>query len=298
MQLFQNDILELARKGDSNAIQALNERGFIIASTESLDQYCDRLNRLEEQYEKLNNDLQNQGFIELEGIRFKVEDKIDESLFHKSLEENKERYGINVDWVPGFFYSPGALFGGCAWGIPPDFLTLFILRPSFQHKEKWYIYGRQELMSHELCHAARFPLQADKYEELLAYQTSTSKFRKLFGPMVRSAKETYVLMGIIFALFASQIWVFNQPYVEPKFLLPTPILILTLALIAYFAFLMIRQWNQNRIFQIILAKLSKITDRPKHLVFRLDDREMDEVYRAQKFDKEIFIKILYTFFYD
>ena len=60
----------------------------------------------------------------------------------------------------------------------------------YKKKNKWYIYGRQELMSHELCHAARFPLKADKYEELLAYQSSTSTFRKLFGPMVRSAKES------------------------------------------------------------------------------------------------------------
>lgn len=37
----------------------------------------------------------------------------------------------------------------------PEFFTLFIIRRTLKDQERWLIYRRNELISHELCHVAR-----------------------------------------------------------------------------------------------------------------------------------------------
>ncbi|WDE97942.1 hypothetical protein PQO03_19125 [Lentisphaera profundi] len=290
--MLQNDLLEKAKAGDFEAVLALDKLGFFPSSTESLEDFSQRLEHLRSAYADLQNDLEVQGFIEIEGIKFKKEDLIPKKMFCDARKGNLELYGFDLDWVPGFFYSPGALFGGCAWGMPPHYLTLFILRPSFRERDKWYIYGRQELMAHEMCHAVRFPLEADKYEEMFAYQTSTSAFRKLFGPMVRSPKETYILIALISLLMGVQVWIYNQEYVERAYFLPLPVFILMSLMVGYFAFLMMRQHLQNKSYERLLQMFSEITDAPRSLAFRLNDKEIDCLLLEKTLTKTLFVDLL------
>jgi hypothetical protein len=143
-----------------------------------------------------------------------------------------------------------------------------------------------------MCHAVRFPLNSDKYEEMFAYQTSTSKFRRLFGPMVRSPKESYVLLALIGILMLAQIWIYNQDEVDYTYFLPVPVLVLMSLMLAYFCFLMIRQHLQNKSYETMLENFREISDYPKQLSFRLTDDEIDAVLRigkikAQNFDQAL-----------
>ena len=285
--MIQNEILERAKAGEFEALLALNKRGFFPASKETPEEFVKRLESLRSSYESLESDLDKNDFFELEGIKFNKSDVIPQEMFCDARKGNLELYDFDLDWVPGFFYSPGALFGGCAWGIPPHYFTLFILRPSFRTRDKWYIYGRQELMAHEMCHAVRFPLEADKYEEMFAYQTSTSSFRKLFGPMVRSPKETYILMALIAALMGTQVWIYSQEYVKNTYFLPMPVIILMAMMLGYFAFLMLRQHLQNKSYQRLLGMLSELTDKPRAVAFRLNDKEIDLVLKEQTLDRDL-----------
>ena len=290
--MLENDLLKKAKAGEFDAVKELDQRGFFPSSSETLDVFVERLEKLQSQYSKMNDDLDNNGQIEVEGIVFKKEDQIPQEMFSAAREENLQRYGFDLDWVPGFFYSPGLLFGGCAWGMLPNYFTLFILRPCFKVKPKWYIYGRQELMAHEMCHAVRFPLEADKYEEMFAYQTSTSSFRRLFGPMVRSPKESYILLGLIAVLMVVQIWIYNQEKVDYTYFLPLPVIILMSLMIAYFVFLMLRQHLQNKSYDRLLQMLGEISDKPQPLSFRLNDSEMDALLIESKLSVESFGRVL------
>ena len=75
----------------------------------------------------------------------------------------------------------------------------FQLKPVFAKQEKWLIYSRQELISHEMCHIARFHLHSHRYEETLAYKTSTSRLRKAIGGALLSpAYAIFQLIGLDF----------------------------------------------------------------------------------------------------
>ena len=138
--MIEADLIRRVKDGDLDAVLALDKRGFFPSPNESSLDFAERLSELNKEYADIYSDLENQGQIQVEDIVFKKEDQIPKEMFDDARKENFERYGFDLDWVPGFFYSPGLLFGGCAWGMPPSYFTLFILRPCFRFKPKWYIY--------------------------------------------------------------------------------------------------------------------------------------------------------------
>jgi hypothetical protein len=108
---------------------------------------------------------------------------------------------------PLLFFSNHKLLpwhGGCAWifQLADDKPTgAFIqLRTAFRKVARYLnIYQRDELLKHELVHVCRMMFQEPKYEEFLAYRTSASRFRRWWGPIISSAKES-VLFVFVFAL--------------------------------------------------------------------------------------------------
>jgi hypothetical protein len=64
----------------------------------------------------------------------------------------------------------------------------------------WGIYSRDEIVSHELVHAARMAFEEPIFEEILAYQTSDSKFRRFYGPIFRTSNESLFFLTSLLAL--------------------------------------------------------------------------------------------------
>ena len=72
-------------------------------------------------------------------------------------------------------------------------------------RKKFFIYGREELTAHELCHVARTPIQDHEYEEHFAYAISHSPLRRYTGNCFKSEKDAILFILPVFLLLLVQI---------------------------------------------------------------------------------------------
>lgn len=128
----------------------------------------------------------------------------------------RQLYGACPDWVPAFLDDRQLplLTAGMAVQLldPPSqqVMTWFQLKPVFRLRSKWLIYSRQEIISHEMCHVCRFPLQSQRYEESLAYKTSTSSFRrKIGGALLSSFDSKILLLSLLSWVMVDMFSIFN-----------------------------------------------------------------------------------------
>ena len=70
--------------------------------------------------------------------------------------------------------------------------------------KRWYTL--EEVVAHELLHAARLTLCSSHFEEIAAYQTSPQRYRRYFGPLIRSPAEVYVFLGALVCLGVGSLW--------------------------------------------------------------------------------------------
>ncbi len=75
-----------------------------------------------------------------------------------------------------------------------------ILVSSKFKRGKYLWYDRDEVLAHEIFHAARIMYHEPKFEELLAYQTSKNRLRQMLGPMFQNPSES---MFFLFSVFLS-----------------------------------------------------------------------------------------------
>ncbi len=113
--------------------------------------------------------------------------------------------GIAPSWVPVIFsnYHLKPWQGGCAWifQLTEDSpkASLIQLRKQFRDKDHYLkIYNKDELLAHEFSHAGRLAYEEAKFEEFFAYRTSSSWFRKIFGPIVKSSTESLMFLIVLF----------------------------------------------------------------------------------------------------
>ncbi len=201
----QAELLEKAAAGDMDALKLLDSRGFIMGHSESPEEFAARLRKLADKLDKMQKKLDKDGKFEIDDVTVYARDRIPDKLFGEATEATSSLFGFTIDWVPGFFIDPFMLFGGCAFTYYPDFFAMFIIRRSFRHSPKWFIYKRKELLAHELCHIARIGLESERFEETFAYQTSTSSFRRLLGGIFLKPMDSYLLLGSAFLLLIGQI---------------------------------------------------------------------------------------------
>ncbi len=120
-------------------------------------------------------------------------------------------YDVSIDWVPVIFSNARLTpwHGGCAWIFQENEASptgaLIQLRQRFhQHKRYLKIYDRDELLRHELVHVGRMVFEEPRFEEMLAYGTSSHWFRHWFGPLVQAPWES-----ILFVLTLAFLCVFD-----------------------------------------------------------------------------------------
>ncbi len=59
-------------------------------------------------------------------------------------------------------------------------------------KRHWY--PQAEVIAHEMVHALRAHFHEEQFEEVLAYQTSSNRFRRYFGPLFANPTQTKALL--------------------------------------------------------------------------------------------------------
>ena len=193
----------------------LDSHGLLAAPGETLESYAERIDELFLTRARFDASAVAgpDGTAALEAeIGFKVGavDPMDPQMLAEAAERTGRLFGFRADWVPAFFPSRGLglLWGGCTV-ITDSGFPVFFLRRSFRAKPKWFIYRRDELLAHELCHAVRGCLQDEAYEEHFAYMTSSSAFRRWTGNCFRREWDAIAFLIPVVLLLAVQIVVYS-----------------------------------------------------------------------------------------
>jgi len=205
--LFTADNLARVAADDLPMLASYDAHGILLGKGETGAQLASRVRQLAGRIAELRQELSRDGQVDFGFTHFAAGDEIPAAAFAAARARTEELYGFSIDWVPGFYthYRMGLLHAGCAFYSYEDYFALFVLRRSFQTRERWLIYSRSELMAHELCHIAHLGLNSRSYEEVFAYQTATSFFRRWVGGVLRTPRETYLLLGTVLALLGAQV---------------------------------------------------------------------------------------------
>jgi len=231
----------------------------------------ERIRKLAVNIERMETQLAETEQFTVEDVCVQAADRIPQELFGAAGRITEGLYGFRAEWVPGFFVNPsfGWLFGGCAFYFYPDFFAMFIIRRAFAHREKWLFYDRVELLAHELCHVARVGFSSRRFEEMLAYQTATSRFRRAVGGVFRSPADGYVLLGATWLLLLAQVLRFSFLFWLPGW----PFWLLVVGVIGFLA---IRHGRDVHIFGQAVRNLERVAPGAASAVlFRCTDEEID-----------------------
>jgi len=264
-------MLERAEHGDVDALAAFDACGLILGAAEDLDTWAKRVRSLTENLRKLERALAENRVFEVDGMRFPREARIDREVFEPAHDVTTRLYRFEARWTPGFYIDPslGWLFGGCAYWFEPDFFALFVIRKVFAEREKWLFYRRTELLAHELCHAARAGFADRRFEEMHAYATAESAFRRRFGSMFRSPFDSYLLLFATFLLLLVQVVRFSVWYWLPAW--PFWCFVAAVGL-----FFLVRQLHDLHQWNRALNALANAagTEAARPILFRCSDREI------------------------
>lgn len=185
-------------------LKHLNRSGFFPFNDEDEPQFRARIRETLDWSKSLGeSDL----IVPQQGIELRCADRLPADALTEMGADAEKLYGILPDWVPAYFSDKGLppVTGGMAvqykTAEEAPWRTFFQLKGVFRHRPKWLIYRPHEIVSHEMCHIARAPLGSTRYEETLAYQTSSSPLRRyLGGALVNSHDSALILISLLWML--------------------------------------------------------------------------------------------------
>lgn len=161
---------------ESQELLALNAEGFIPGPGETLDAFRKRV-------------LETKEFFRAQA------DSLPPQHWQWPTEQLKALFDFSPRWCAAAYSSKGlAPWQAAATWIDVKRIYLIRLRPS-----RWvsWMVDQGEVLAHEAAHAARAAFDESKYEEFFAFLTSSSKWRKIIGPLFRKPGETTVLVTML-----------------------------------------------------------------------------------------------------
>lgn len=272
--------LQRVREGDLKYLRKLDARGLSPAVGEDAEAFASRLEKLQTSLAEFETKLSQKGQVDWEGVLCAEKNRIPRSGFEASLTLTDELYGFQCDWVPGFFCNPrfSWLFGGCTYSFPPEFFALFIISAKLRKAKKFLCYDREEILAHELCHVARSGLGAVEFEELIAYQTAKSGFRRVWGGIMHSQWDSLIFLLACLFLVAAQIFL-------PLLSLPFASWLGWAVFGAVVLFYILRQANSYRIYKKALANVAAVYQGDERIarkvVFHATDKEIRQLARTK-----------------
>lgn len=255
-------------------------RGLLLAPGETLAGYAARLGRLEAALAELEQGLAQHGVHQLfADFPLRREERIPPEIMAEAGAATERHYAFSLDWAPGFFLSRslGLLWGGCAISFPENGLSVFLVRAAFARKRRWLIYRREELLAHELCHAARLPLGDRAHEEWFAYRLSPSRLRRYLGNCFQVDTDALLFLLPVMLLLVAQV-------VQAVGLLPhLPIWPFWLFAGLGPALLLLRNHWAHRRLRLAMRALSAIgATRPEAILFRCSGEEIRALAKFAK----------------
>lgn len=213
-------------------------------------------------------------------IPLKADELGPREVLERPLDETERLWGIKPDWIPVFFSNYHLLpwHGGCAWifqlGAQEPPMALFQLRRAFAFKRAYLgLYDRDELIAHEVCHVGRMCFQEPCFEEILAYQSSKSWFRRWFGPLFQSSIETVIFLVALLLVLGVDAYVLLSWGLE-AYAQVASLKILPLGMVAFgFGRLIKRHWQFARCKRCLEVFFGD-SQKADHVMYRLTDKEI------------------------
>lgn len=265
----------------------LDSQGYFLAPEEAREAFLERVSALQKFQENVQKQLSDTGKFELEGLVYQKDECVSEKDLFACQNQSKDKYQFQLNYVPAFFSSKGLnfLFGGMAICFEDtenkfkkgELFSIFQLRKCFREKEKFLIYTRNEIISHEVCHVARAKFNALEYEEFFAYQTSDSAFRRLVSPMLWRGSDMVVLMLLLLVVFAGQIY---GTFISHDF---SYYIYGWIPFFLYLTFLSTRSYFSRKVLSRLRLKLiehCKTPDLVDAVLFRMTDKEIHEAEKS------------------
>lgn len=209
MYPITQDEIDSLSGNDISILAELDSNGIIVGPGETIDDFKKRITTASKTLTEIEKELVDNGEYELyKGMVIKNDLRIPTKFLDQECDITQKKYKFSINWVPGFFLSKslGFLWGGCSISFPVEQFSVFLIRKSFKEKKKWLIYDRSELLSHEICHVARAPINDNPYEEHFAYAVSNSKLRQQIGNCFQSQIDALIFIGPVFMLLAAQFY--------------------------------------------------------------------------------------------
>ncbi len=180
----------------------LNQRGFIPGPKETQEDFFKRI-ELCEKFSK-NPDLFSKEFF------FSSQNILTWHEWDWPRSRVTELFDVTPDWIVAFYSKKDLSFyqGAATWIMERKDKNKFAavqFQPSLKKGKYFWFYDRDEMLSHEAVHVVRMAFNDAKTEEIFAYLTSSSSFRKIFGPIFQSSTETHLLFFFLLAGLGAQL---------------------------------------------------------------------------------------------
>lgn len=251
----------------------LDSRGLIPGPDENEEAFVKRIQMVEEFFQS------PQRF--LEDSPFSFENPVAKHRTLWSRLQLKEIFNIEPDWLPCYFDNKKLPFWqpAATWVLETKDKTtrLALIQLRKELKKGTYLrgYSQAEILAHEGAHAARMAFDEPVSEEIFSYLTSTSRLRRVWGPIMRSAFQARLFMIFITATLLSSAIFLLYPNPFFAFLIP---LFMSFT-VGWFSIGVLRLFFIRLRFNRAHQKLFKILKNKKitrSVLFRLTDHEIEE----------------------
>lgn len=261
---------ELLMEISDEELLHFNQLGLVPGPDESKEAFIKRVNYCL----KLRSNLSEQcGFAE------PLDSQLGQQLLKEIAPTTQKLFDISVEWVPVIFsnHKLAPWHGGCAWIFQSTPETpvgaFFQLRQAFANSPTYLgIYNRTELMAHEAAHVGRMMFHEPKFEELLAYRTSSSSLRKRIGPIIESPWESILfVIALVLSISIDFANIFSESPNYFEWIKGLPWMLLALGLG--------RVWLRHYQFSRCLKKLNELvgksdSQKANAIIYRLLDKEI------------------------
>lgn len=163
-------------------------------------------------------------------------------------------------------------------------LPLIQLRTRFK-KGRLLSTSKEEVLLHEMVHALRAPFNEPRFEELLAYSLSSSKWRRCIAPLFRRPRDAALLLSfLLLSLLTQSLSLF---FLSSFLLLLLPFM----ALLPFFYLLWLSAAlvRDRRLFKRALCRLAARFPKarsPFAIALRLTDRELALLGKGKEIGEE------------
>lgn len=190
------------RKIASKELIAWNQKGWIPGPAEDEEAFLARIQKLDHFFSSPPTN---------------VDDFLTDIDWEGARRITQRLYGFAPDWIVAHYSNENLPFyqGGAAWlfeekGIK---IPLIQLKKRFERGSLYKIYRKEEVLAHEAVHAVRMGFESPKFEEIFAYKTSPSFFRKWLGPIFQTSWESILFLLLLAIPLSAQIaFYFVQPF--------------------------------------------------------------------------------------